>query len=50
MQKIVLAKTELILFKAKHKPYYADLRLKLYRERLNKTNYVKYLGIKIDEN
>ena len=45
-----VAKTEVILFKTKHKPCDTDLRLKLSRKRLNKTKYLRYLGIKIDEN
>ena len=42
--------TEVILFKTKHKPCDTDLRLKLCRKRLYKTKYLRYLGIKIDEN
>ena len=45
-----VAKTEVILFKTKHKPYDTELRLKLCRKIFNKTNYMRYLGIKIDEN
>ena len=45
-----VAKTEVILFKTKHKPCNTDLRLKLSRKRLYKTKYLRYLGIKIDEN
>ena len=45
-----VAKTEVILFKIKHKPCDTDLRLKLCRKRLYKTKYLRYLGIKIDEN
>ena len=45
-----VAKTEVILFKTKHKPCDTDLRLKLCRKRLYKTKYLRYLGIKIDEN
>ena len=44
-----VAKTEVILFKTKHKPYDTDLRLKLCTKRLYKANYLRYLGIKIDE-
>ena len=43
------AKTEVILFKTKHKPCDTNLRLKLCRKRLCKTKYLRYLGIKIDE-
>ena len=39
-----------ILFKTKPKPCDTDLRLKLCRKRLYKTKYLRYLGIKIDEN
>ena len=42
-----VAKTEVILFKTKHKPCYTDLRLKLCRKRLYKTKYLRYLGIKM---
>ena len=44
------AKTEVILFKTKHKPCDTNLRLKLCRKRLCKTKYLRYLGIKVDEN
>ena len=39
-----------ILFKTKHKPCVTELRLKLCRKILNKTNHARYLGIKTDEN
>ena len=45
-----VAKTEVMLFKTKHKPCDADLRLKLCRKRLYKKKYLRYLGIKVDEN
>ena len=45
-----VAKTEAILFKTKHKPCDTDLRLKLCRKRVCKTKYLRYLGIKIDQN
>ena len=45
-----VAKTEVILLKTKQKPCDSDLRLKLCRKRLYKTKYLRYLGIKIDEN
>ena len=45
-----VAKTEVILFRTKHKPCDTDLRLKLCRKRLYKTKYLRYLAIKIDEN
>ena len=45
-----VAKAEVILFKTKHKPCDTDLRLKLYREKLYKTKYWRYLRIKLDEN
>ena len=44
-----VGKTEVILFKTKHKPYDTDLKLKLCRKRLYKTKHLRYLGIKIDE-
>ena len=44
-----VAKTEVILFKTKHKPCNTDLRLKLCRKRLYRTKYLRYLGLKIDE-
>ena len=45
-----VAKTEVILFKTKHKPYNTDLRQKLCTNRLYKTKYLRYLGIESDEN
>ena len=45
-----MAKTEIILFKTKHKPCDTDLRLKLCRTRLSEIKYVRYLGIQNDEN
>ena len=45
-----VSKTEVILFKTKDKPCNTDLRLKLCRKRLYKTKYLRYLGIRIDEN
>ena len=45
-----VAKAGVILFKTKHKSCDTDLRLKLCRKRLYKTKYLRYLGIKIDEN
>ena len=45
-----VAKTEVMLFKTKHRPCDTDLRLKLCRKRLYKTKYLIYLGIEIDEN
>ena len=41
------AKAEVIVFKTKHKPFNADLRLKSCRKRLYKTKYFRYLGIKL---
>ena len=41
---------QVILFKTKHKPCDIELRLKVCRKRLYKTKYLRYLGIKIDEN
>ena len=45
-----VVKTEVILFKTKHKPCNNDLRLKLCRKRLYKTKYLRYLGKKIYQN
>ena len=45
-----VAKAEVILFKTKHKPCDADLRLKLFRKRLYKTKYLRYLEMKIGKN
>ena len=45
-----VAKTDVILFKTKHKHCDTDLSLKLCRKRLHKIKYLRYLGIKIDEN
>ena len=45
-----VAKTEVTLFKNKHKPCNSDLRVKLCRKKLYKTKYLRYLGIKINEN
>ena len=45
-----VAKTEVILFKTKHKPCDANLRLKFCKKRLHKTTYLRCLGIKIDGN
>ena len=45
-----VAKTEVLLFKTKQKPCDTDLKLKLCRKRLYITKYLRYLGIKLDEN
>ena len=45
-----VAKPEAMLFKTKHKTCDTDLRGKLCRKRLYKTKYLRYLGIKIDDN
>ena len=45
-----VSKTEVILFKTKHKHCDIDIRLKLCRKRLYKRKYFRYLGIKIYEN
>ena len=45
-----VAKTEVILFKTKHKPCDTNLRLKLCRKRLYKTKYLRYVEIKFDKN
>ena len=41
-----VAKTEVILFKTKHKPSDTELRLKICIKLLNKTNHVRSLGKK----
>ena len=48
MAMLNLTAKETILFKTKHKPCDAELRLKLYRK--IKTNHVRQIGIKIDKN
>ena len=45
-----VAKTEVILFKTKHKPYDTDLRLKSCRKKLYKTKYLRHVEIQIDKN
>ena len=45
-----MAKTEIILFKTRNKDYDADLKIKLYRKRIHASQYVKYLGVFLDEN
>ena len=45
-----VAKTEFMLFKTKHKPCDTELTLTFCRKRLYKIKYLRYLGIKIDEN
>ena len=45
-----VAKTEIILFKTRNKNYDADLKIKLRRKRIHASQYIKYLGIFIDEN
>ena len=45
-------KTEVILFKTKSKPYYTAMKLyvmKLCRKIFNRENYVRVLGVNIDE-
>ena len=46
----MMQKQRLYSFKTKHKPCDMELRLKLCRKILNKTNHVKCLWTKIDEN
>ena len=41
---------ETIVFKSGKKKYEGVIKLKLNRQRLHRTNNVKYLGIRIDEN
>ena len=45
-----VGRTEVILFKTKQKLCNTNLRLKLCIKRVNRTKYVRYAGIKIDEN
>ena len=45
-----IAKTVVILFKPKHKPFDTALKVKLCKKILYKTKYFRYLGTKIDEN
>ena len=47
---INVAKTEIILLKTGNKNYDADLKIKLCRERIHASQYVKYLSVFIDEN
>ena len=43
-----VAKIEVILLKDRHKAYDIELRLNLWIKTLNKTNHVRYIGIKIN--
>ena len=43
-------KTEMVIFKSKHKKFEGDLKIKLCGKRLYPTESVKYLGVKIDAN
>ena len=45
-----VAETEVILFKTKHKACNSELRFKFCTKIHNKTNLVRYLGIKIYKN
>ena len=45
-----MQKTELVFFKHQIKKIDREVNIKLSRERLYPTNFVKYLGIRIDEN
>ena len=40
----------MIIFKSKQKKLEGDLKIKLYGKRLYRTESVKYLGVKIEEN
>ena len=40
----------MVIFKSKQKKFEGDLKIKLSGERLNPTESVKYLGVKIDTN
>lgn len=44
-----IVKTEVLFLKTNHKPSDTELKLKLYRKTLDKTNYVGYFGICIDD-
>ena len=52
MNKISLhvKKTELVVFKSKHKQFDGEIKLKLSHKRLFPIDSVKYLGVKIDGN
>ena len=43
-------RTELVIFKHQKKKKDSKVKIKLGRKRLYPTDYVKYLGIRIDEN
>ena len=43
-------KSEMVIFKSKQKKFEGDLKIKLCGKRLNPTESVKYLGVKIDTN
>ena len=43
-------KTEIAIFKSKHKKFEGDLKIRLCGKRLYPTEIVKYLGVKIDAN
>ena len=45
-----VVKTEVMLFKTKDKSCDADLSPRLCRKKLYRTKYLRYVGIKIDEN
>ena len=43
-------KSDMVIFKSKHKKFKGDLKINLYDERLYPIESVKYLGVKIDTN
>ena len=43
-------KTEMVIFKSKHKKFEGDLKIKFCGKRPYPTDSVKYLGVKIDTN
>ena len=43
-------KTKMVIFKSKQKKFESDLKIKLCGKRLNLTESVKYLGVKVDAN
>ena len=47
---LYIAKTNVLFFQTKRKPWDTESKLKLRRKILNKTNHVRYLGIAIYEN
>ena len=44
-----MANNEVVIFRRKEKQLDCDLNLKLYGKKLKTSNYVRYLGIYLDE-